>query len=42
VVGAAFTELVPDLDLNGISALVVVRMVMRLLAGLDRHRVSNG
>jgi agmatinase len=38
VVGAAFTELVPDLDVNGISALVVVRMVMRLLAGIDRHR----
>ncbi len=39
VVGAAFTELVPALDVNGISALVVVRMVMRLLAGLDRNRV---
>ncbi|MEX0626288.1 MAG: arginase family protein [Chloroflexota bacterium] len=38
VVGAAFTELVPALDVNGISALVVVRMVMRLLAGLDRNR----
>ena len=38
VVGAAFTELVPALDVSGISALVVVRMVMRLLAGLDRHR----
>jgi agmatinase len=38
VVGAAFTELVPALDLNGISALVVVRMVMRLLAGIDRNR----
>ena len=38
VVGAAFTELVPELDVNGISALVVVRMVMRLLAGLDRNR----
>lgn len=38
VVGAAFTELVPTLDVNGISALVVVRLVMRLLAGLDRHR----
>lgn len=38
VVGAAFTELVPALDVNGISALVVVRMVMRLLAGIDRHR----
>ena len=38
VVGAAFTELVPAIDLNGVSALVVVRMVMRLLAGIDRHR----
>jgi agmatinase len=38
VVGAAFTELVPALDAGGLSALVVVRMVMRLLAGLDRHR----
>jgi agmatinase len=42
VVGATFTELVPALDANGISAMVVVRLVMRLLAGLDRHRVSNG
>jgi agmatinase len=40
VVGAAFTELVPALDLDGRSALVVVRMVMRLLAGLDRNRRS--
>lgn len=38
VVGAAFTELVPALDLNGVSALVVVRLVMRLLAGIDRNR----
>jgi agmatinase len=38
VVGAAFTELVPALDANGLSALVVVRLVMRLLAGLDRSR----
>jgi agmatinase len=38
VVGAAFTELVPALDQNGVSALVVVRMVMRLLAGIDRSR----
>jgi agmatinase len=38
VVGAAFTELVPALDVNGISALVVVRLVMRLLAGIDRRR----
>ncbi len=38
VAGATFTELVPALDLNGISALVVVRMMMRLLAGIDRNR----
>jgi agmatinase len=38
VVGAAFTELVPALDVNGISALVLVRLVMRLLAGIDRNR----
>ncbi|MEO8251688.1 MAG: arginase family protein [Chloroflexota bacterium] len=38
VVGAAFTELVPARDLNEVSALVVVRLVMRLLAGIDRAR----
>ena len=38
VVGAAFTELVPALDVNGVSALVVVRLVMQLLAGIDRNR----
>jgi agmatinase len=38
VAGAAFTEMVPALDLNEISALVVVRLVMRLLAGIDRAR----
>ena len=38
VVGAAFTELVPALDANGVSAMVVVRLVMRLLAGIDRRR----
>ena len=38
VAGATFTELVPALDPNGISALVVVRMMMRLLAGIDRNR----
>jgi agmatinase len=38
VVGAAFTELVPALDVNGVSAIVVVRLVMRLLAGIDRNR----
>ena len=36
--GAAFTEFVPDMDLNEISALVVVRLVMRVLAGIDRAR----
>ena len=38
VVGATFTELVPALDPNGVSALVVVRMMMQLLAGIDRNR----
>jgi len=38
VAGAAFTELVPAMDLNEISTLVVVRLVMRLLAGIDRAR----
>ncbi|MDQ2940790.1 MAG: arginase family protein [Chloroflexota bacterium] len=35
--GAAFTELVPTLDLNELSALVVTRLIMRLLAGLARR-----
>ena len=38
VVGATFTELVPALDPSGISALVVARMMMRLVAGIDRNR----
>jgi agmatinase len=38
VAGAAFTELVPSRDVNEVSALVVVRLVMQLLAGLDRAR----
>lgn len=38
VAGAAFTELVPALDRDGVSALVVARLVMRLLAGIDRNR----
>ncbi|MGH2454951.1 MAG: arginase family protein [Candidatus Limnocylindria bacterium] len=37
VVGAAFTELVPSRDVNGLSALVAVRLVMRLLAALARR-----
>lgn len=39
VAGAAFTELVPSRDLNEVSTLVVVRLMMRLLAALDRKRV---
>jgi agmatinase len=38
VAGAAFTELVPARDANEVSALVVVRLMMRLLAGIDRAR----
>jgi agmatinase len=36
VAGALFTELVPRLDPNGVSALVVVRLVTRLLGSLAR------
>jgi agmatinase len=36
VVGAAFTELVPERDINELSALVVVRLVMRLLGAMAR------
>jgi hypothetical protein len=35
--GAAFTELVPSLDVNGLSTLVAVRLVMRLLGELGRR-----
>jgi agmatinase len=35
--GAAFTELVPALDSNGLSALVVVRLVSQLLGALARR-----
>jgi agmatinase len=38
VAGAAFTELVPSRDHNDVSTLVLVRLVMRLLAGIDRAR----
>jgi agmatinase len=38
IAGAAFTELVPARDLNEVSTLVVVRLLMRLLAGIDRAR----
>ena len=37
VVGAAFTELVPARDVNERSALVVARLVMRLIAGIARR-----
>jgi agmatinase len=37
VVGAAFTELVPSLDRDGISALVVVRLIQRLLGAIARR-----
>jgi agmatinase len=36
--GAAFTELVPELDTDGRSALVVVRLIMLLLGAMARHR----
>ena len=36
VVGAAFTELVPALDANGVSALVVVRLTSQLLGSMAR------
>jgi agmatinase len=39
--GAAFTELVPALDVNDLSALVVTRLIMRLLAGLARRTPSR-
>ena len=34
VVGAAFTELIPSRDVNELSALVVARLVMRLIGSL--------
>jgi agmatinase len=37
LVGAVFTELVPELDTNGLSALVVVRLVSQLLGSLARR-----
>jgi agmatinase len=36
IAGAAFTELVPARDVNERSALVVARLVMRLIAGIAR------
>lgn len=38
VAGAAFTEFVPARDLDEVSTMVVTRLVMRLLAGIDRSR----
>jgi len=38
VAGAAFTELVPARDPNEVSTLVVVRLMIRLLAAIDRAR----
>jgi agmatinase len=37
VVGAAFTEYVPALDVNGLTALVVVRLAMQLIGALARR-----
>lgn len=37
VAGAAFTELVPELDRDGLSALVVVRLIMQLLGAMSRR-----
>ena len=37
IAGAAFTELLPERDLNEQSALVVARLVMRLIAGIARQ-----
>jgi agmatinase len=38
VAGAAFTELIPARDVNEVSTTVVVRLLMRLLAAIDRAR----
>jgi agmatinase len=37
VAGAAFTELVPPLDPSGLSSLVVVRLLMRLIGAMARR-----
>jgi agmatinase len=37
VVGAAFTELVPALDATGLSSLMVVRLLMRLVGAMARR-----
>jgi agmatinase len=41
VAGAAFTELVPALDANGLSALVVARLVSQLLGGMARSTAQT-
>ena len=40
VAGAAFTEMVPALDVNGMTALVVVRLLSVLIGGMARHGVQ--
>jgi agmatinase len=37
IAGAAFTELVPSLDATGVSSLVVVRLLMRLVGAMARR-----
>jgi agmatinase len=37
VVGAAFTELVPAMDPSGLSSLIVVRLLMRLVGAMARR-----
>lgn len=37
IAGAAFTELLPERDIHERSALVVVRLIMRLIAGVARR-----
>ncbi len=37
LVGASFTELVPALDINELSALVVARLMIRLIGGVPRR-----
>jgi agmatinase len=40
VAGAVFTEMVPALDVSGLTALVVVRLLSVLIGGMARHRGS--
>ena len=42
LVGAAFTEYVPGLDVNEIGALVVARLAIRLAVGVGRHHIPPG